>query len=274
MHIIILHAPIGLMIGLVMLEVLGVIRKRDLAGEARMPLAMLLAVSAIAAVVSGLVLSRGETQESATLQLHKFLGIATGVSTLAAAVLLMMKKQQGYRAALVLGALLIGPAGHFGGSMTHGEDFITKPLFGPSRKPVTPTDKPSEKPTNMPTGPNGAGATDRPSGDGGTPNKPTGAGETIVFARDIQPIFASKCYSCHGETKHKGGLALNTIEDIRAGGKGGAVIVAGNAAKSELMVRLLLPLEEDGHMPPSDKTQLQPGEIELIERWIKAGAAM
>ncbi len=34
----------------------------------------------------------------------------------------------------------------------------------------------------------------------------------IDFARDVQPLFKNRCYSCHDGRKHKAGLRL----DVRA----------------------------------------------------------
>ncbi len=53
----------------------------------------------------------------------------------------------------------------------------------------------------------------------------------VEFAREIQPIFAESCYSCHGPKVQMAGLRL----DVRPGG---SIIVPGNAAGSVLMQRL------------------------------------
>jgi hypothetical protein len=38
------------------------------------------------------------------------------------------------------------------------------------------------------------------------------------------------------------------------------------------MKRLLLPLDAEGHMPPEGKPQPKPAEIDVLGRWIDAGA--
>ncbi len=98
------------------------------------------------------------------------------------------------------------------------------------------------------------------------------------FNRDIRPILSNHCFQCHGpdeETRKGGqdGLRLDTLEGARADLGGGAfAIVPGQPEKSELLARLVT-TEEDEVMPPrkTGKT-LAPAEIELLRRWIAAGA--
>jgi hypothetical protein len=88
----------------------------------------------------------------------------------------------------------------------------------------------------------------------------------------IAPILRERCVGCHGSERAKGGLRLHTPEAIRAGGSMGAVVVPGNVGASELVRRLHLALDDDEHMPPDDKPQLDAAQIATLERWIAAGA--
>ena len=56
------------------------------------------------------------------------------------------------------------------------------------------------------------------------------------------------------------------------GGKKGVVLVAHKADESEMINRLLLPLDEKDHMPPKEKSQLSSTEIEILKQWISSGA--
>src|SRR5690348_13644111 len=60
---------------------------------------------------------------------------------------------------------------------------------------------------------------------------PAGA-DRVDFVRDVRPILAERCYSCHGPTKHKSGLRLDTKSGAMAGGDNGAAIVAGKSRES------------------------------------------
>ncbi|MBD0378211.1 MAG: hypothetical protein ICV51_21610 [Flavisolibacter sp.] len=67
-------------------------------------------------------------------------------------------------------------------------------------------------------------------------------------------------------------MRLDEPTFIQKGGKNGAVIEAGKADKSELIKRLLLPREEEHHMPPKEKPQLSEKQIALLHWWVEQGA--
>jgi hypothetical protein len=93
-----------------------------------------------------------------------------------------------------------------------------------------------------------------------------------LYTDIVHPIFEERCINCHNPDKKKGELLMHTFEDLMKGGEGGKVIVAGKAADSDLYKHLLLPLEDDDHMPPKGKKQLTKAQIELIRWWIDEGA--
>jgi hypothetical protein len=45
---------------------------------------------------------------------------------------------------------------------------------------------------------------------------PPAASERVEFQRDIRPIFAERCFSCHSADKHEGGLRLDRKADALA----------------------------------------------------------
>jgi mono/diheme cytochrome c family protein len=98
------------------------------------------------------------------------------------------------------------------------------------------------------------------------------ADDPPVFTGIVEPIFARSCVSCHGEKKQKKKLRLDSLPAILKGGKDGAVVVPGNADKSDLVDRIELDLNDDDHMPPKGKPQLSDREILIIEWWINSGA--
>jgi hypothetical protein len=81
-------------------------------------------------------------------------------------------------------------------------------------------------------------------------------------------LLSANCLSCHNAEKHKGGLELNTHEAALKGGDGGKVLVPGKPGESPLLTALSP--DADPHMPP--KKQLSTNQIELMRRWIAAGA--
>ncbi|MCH5688674.1 hypothetical protein LWM68_33125 [Niabella sp. W65] len=73
-----------------------------------------------------------------------------------------------------------------------------------------------------------------------------------------------------GQAKRK--LRLDEPSFILKGGKGGAALSWGDAGKSRLIERILLPGSDEEHMPPKEKPQLTRGEIDLLHWWINSGA--
>jgi hypothetical protein len=97
-------------------------------------------------------------------------------------------------------------------------------------------------------------------------------GDPVQFERDVQPILESRCLKCHGETKQKAGLRLDSGSAAMAGSDFGSnpVIIPGDATNS-LLFQLVASEDEDERMPPRGKA-LTRLEIDILERWIEEGA--
>jgi mono/diheme cytochrome c family protein len=90
-----------------------------------------------------------------------------------------------------------------------------------------------------------------------------------AFNADVRPLFKAYCTECHGEAeKPKGGLDLRLQRFTLKGGKNGPAVVAGKPDVSLLLERVA-----SGEMPPGKK-KLSAGEIELLKKWIAAGATV
>lgn len=98
------------------------------------------------------------------------------------------------------------------------------------------------------------------------------AGGESAYAQLIAPMFAARCVECHGERKKKAELALNSFVAAARGSDAGPVWVPGRPAESVLLQRMRRPLDDEERMPPADRPQPAAGEVELLERWIAAGA--
>ncbi|MGV3756002.1 MAG: c-type cytochrome domain-containing protein [Verrucomicrobiota bacterium] len=93
----------------------------------------------------------------------------------------------------------------------------------------------------------------------------------VSFSRDIAPILAAKCQTCHGAEKAKGKYRLHTFDWlVKPGSSGDPAITPGDPKKSEFY-RLLVEKDPDSRMPQKDDP-LPAAQITLIERWIKNGA--
>ena len=92
---------------------------------------------------------------------------------------------------------------------------------------------------------------------------------TEFFEKNVRPVIVEKCLSCHSGAKAKGKLRLDSREGVIEGGRGGAVVVAGQPNESRL-VTALRHTDPDLKMPPTGK--LPPREIAALEKWIELGA--
>lgn len=93
------------------------------------------------------------------------------------------------------------------------------------------------------------------------------AAEELTYEQHIRPIFREHCFDCHGATQEmEGGLDLRLVRFMQQGGDGGPSLVAGQPGESYLLQRI-----EDGDMPPGE-TRVPAKQIEIIRRWIAAGA--
>ena len=96
------------------------------------------------------------------------------------------------------------------------------------------------------------------------------ASAKVDFLTQIQPIFESSCYGCHGPKVQMAGLRLNEKSAALAGGQSGAVIIPGKSADSPLY-RRVAGLGDQPRMPMGGKP-LDASQIELIRLWIDRGA--
>jgi mono/diheme cytochrome c family protein len=92
----------------------------------------------------------------------------------------------------------------------------------------------------------------------------------VDYLRDVKPILTRHCVSCHGATKPRSGLRLDTAAAAWRGGKGGPAVVAGKGEESPLVLALLG--EGDGERMPLNRPPLATPQIDTIRAWIDQGA--
>lgn len=238
LHPVVLHVPIGVLVALGVCEAVALVRGVRLDRAVRLTLIGLAAMAVLITAASGWLLS-GESgyAESQTLTLHRWLGVGLAVGVLAAACAALAGRGRVYGTLLVLCLLVLGPAGHFGGVLTHGPGFLTEP-FRSSREA-------------------------RPAID------LTAA--VVSYETHIAAFLEAYCISCHGDSRKRGGLAMHTAQTLFEGGDYGPVVFAGQPELSELLTRMRLPIDDELRMPPSNRTQPTEDEIAMVERWIAEG---
>ena len=99
--------------------------------------------------------------------------------------------------------------------------------------------------------------------------------QAVDFNRDVRPVLAQQCFSCHGMDEHgrKGNLRLDLSESAHGAGKSGEMaIVPGKPEASEVVRRILSTDEDELMPPPHTKKFLSEKEKSVLRQWIAEGA--
>src|SRR5438128_53757 len=96
---------------------------------------------------------------------------------------------------------------------------------------------------------------------------PARAADEVSYAKDVKPILAARCVSCHGAVRQKAGLRLDAGQLVRKGSKNGPVVVAGKSGASLLIDAVLG--KDRSRMPPEKEGEaLTTQQIALLRNWI------
>jgi len=99
---------------------------------------------------------------------------------------------------------------------------------------------------------------------------PPAATATVDFVKDIQPILAKNCYSCHGPDRQKAELRWDVKAIAFRNGEHGPAILPGKSAESQ-MIQLVAGVNPDMVMPQKGD-RLTSEQIGLLRAWIDQGA--
>lgn len=93
----------------------------------------------------------------------------------------------------------------------------------------------------------------------------------VSFTKDLAPILADKCVTCHEEKKAKGRYRVDTFELVgKSGSSDEPALTPGKPEASTLYTRLVAH-DEDERMPQKDDP-LPPAQIAIFKQWIEEGA--
>ncbi|QNL50605.1 hypothetical protein H8S90_03085 [Olivibacter sp. SDN3] len=241
LHPVLVHLPIGILLLGCFFQLLTS-HKRFAIVQSTIPLIYLLgAIGAVFSSISGYMLSQSEDYDPTIVNIHQWLGISVAAVSLTLYFIYKVVLKKIWRQLMAVSlAILITLAGHYGGTLTHGSDYLTAALKSEQRKEAIPII--------------------------------ANVQEAVVYSDIVQPLLQNRCYSCHGSEKQKGKLRLDTRDFMLKGGEEGVALVPGNVEESEMIRRLLLPVSNEYHMPPKEKPQLTEKEVKLLEWWIRSGA--
>ncbi len=248
-HPLILHLPIGIFALIGLQEIAGLFSKR-VPSSSVFPL-FLGVSSAVVAVIFGFFLYRSgaEYVGSDLAERHFWSGLAFAIVAIFTLISKSWTQLRGvssalYRLLLVSSLGIMTYASHGGASMTHGENYLTEFAPAPLRKLL------------------------------GTPQKSVALpAAASIYNSQIAPILERRCTQCHKESKSKGKLRMDTFALLLKGGEDGPALVPGDSANSRMIQRILLPLDDEEHMPPEGKPQVEPQELATLRQWIDAGAS-
>jgi len=140
--------------------------------------------------------------------------------------------------------LLLMITGHFGGEMTHGQNYLLENL--PYVEKEISVVKLSESERSK-------------------------ADSLMVYEDLIHPVLEEKCMACHNQNQAYGGLNMTAFESMIKGGNSGAGIQKGNPYKSLIYKRVSFPQDHLKFMPPAG-VPLSYDQVATLEWWIDNGA--
>ncbi|RYF73540.1 MAG: ribonuclease inhibitor [Cytophagaceae bacterium] len=258
-HPLIVHLPIGFLLIAGILEIGRRLGKLQLSNGTMSTILFWSAISATVSCVFGYLLSLGGGYDADILEEHKWQGIGVAVFAWiawgASSDFLLKKAPLSsvlYVPALGLSLVALTVAGHHGGALTHGSDYLTQYTPEPFRSI--------------------AGLPPRPASIAFKAKPITDVNQAMVYEQIVNPILQTRCVQCHNAEKSKGDLRMDTPEKLTKGGEDGPVFIAGKGAESEMIKRCLLDESDENHMPPKGKTPLTDQQITLLSWWIDQGA--
>lgn len=248
LHPVFVHIPIGV---LVLAYIVQYFFRTDQDKSKLIEFMLMVGVaSSLVAAFFGWMLSLSGGYDDDLLSLHKWLGIFVCFSSLFLLIVKRIAKNKKtniyYHGLFQVVILALTAAGHFGGELTHGEGY----LFSFEEKVSRGSS------TNVLN-----------------KQKINDTSSMSVYAGIVEPIFSQKCMQCHNEKKKKGDFQLHNFDALMKGGKSGKALLPGDLEHSELMVRLMLDKNDDKHMPPKGKSQLNKPEQDLLSWWVLHGTS-
>jgi mono/diheme cytochrome c family protein len=248
-HLLTIHFPIALIFMVPVLEIAARSRRFQYLRPAVEPLLALAFFSAVGSAILGWFLARSGGSTGPLVVQHMWGGFF--VSVFCWFCWMFRGRFAGprfdlaYFSSLAATVLLVSFTGYRGGQLSHGANHLTEHLPSPLR--------------------NWLGVSNEQG--------PTAATPDSFFAVRVEPVFEQNCIGCHGPSRQKNGLRLDSYEALMRGGKSGPAVRAGDLQNSGLFQRVSSPPGSEKIMPPQGKPPLSADQIKLIEIWLSAGAS-
>ena len=255
-HLVLLHFPIALIIVAAIVELLRALNLRRTAaryvpGPAGSTMFFFALLATCVSVLTGLILGWNDGPK---VDLHRILGIVSGVLVLITTFALLAARSPGAKKApsiylllLTVSAAAVGFTGHLGGEITHGQGYITRPLTRIFENPTEPIP---------------AAALDPALFD-------ITQAQLDTYLTDIQPILDASCVECHGPDEAEDDVRLDSIEHVLSPDT--SIIMRGDPIMSDLVYLIELPPGDPDIMPPEDHADpLTPEQTKIIRDWVES----
>jgi hypothetical protein len=166
--------------------------------------------------------------------LHRWLGVAAAAALIPAAWLADGRPRGAHLAALAFAGVLMTAAGHYGGVMVHGRDYLVRHAPAPFR--------PAAASTGAVYG---------------------------VYAQIVRPALAERCVECHGPDKQEAKLRLDTEDGLRGVIQPGDALASELVRRITLPPEHEKSMPARGD---TDVHRLEPAAVAAIMDWINRGA--
>ena len=95
-------------------------------------------------------------------------------------------------------------------------------------------------------------------------------GEIPDYERHVAPLFKRRCSACHREGSAKNNYVMGSYQSVMTSGDHAPDVVGGDLNSNLIRMINREKIEAGGPMPPTKA--LAPQEIDIITRWVQAGA--
>ena len=246
LHPLIVHLPIGIVLLTIAIDVF--MRNKNNSVQRVITMGWFFSFfSGLLAAIFGWFLGDNGYYLESQINIHKWSGIAF----VSICFILWLLRYTNFRfsksfnrSVNLTSIILLMITGHFGGEMTHGQNYLLENLPYTKKKISVTTLSESKRSNND---------------------------SLFVYEDLIHPVMEEKCIACHNQNLASGGLNMSSIESMIKGGNSGAGIQNGNPFESLIYKRVSFPHDHPKFMPPTG-VPLSYDQIATLEWWIDNGA--
>ena len=246
LHPLIVHLPIGIVLLTIAIDVF--MRNKNNSVQRVITMGWFFSFfSGLLAAIFGWFLGDNGYYLESQINIHKWSGIAF----VSICFILWLLRYTNFRfsksfnrSVNLTSIILLMITGHFGGEMTHGQNYLFENLPYTKKKISVTTLSESKRSNND---------------------------SLFVYEDLIHPVMEEKCIACHNQNLASGGLNMSSIESMIKGGNSGAGIQNGSPFESLIYKRVSFPHDHPKFMPPTG-VPLSYDQIATLEWWIDNGA--